>query len=833
MKAFISHSSANHIVAREIADYLGAADVELDALTFDAGVLNSSAIVAALKRSSVFVLLLSDAAAASKFVQYEMASAEELRARGLIDRFLIFVIDGASFDLLADEWKKYNVVRRELSPSGIGRMIQAALISSNAVLQGKEHPFVGRGAQLHDVKEALVDPKRTQTKAVFVSGNAGVGRRTFARRLYSEVYPSVNQVMPEILIEQFDGLEEIYRKVLGINHSPHQISTLRTRIQAFQIADETERLRLIAQLLARSIEDREAIVFRDAGGLLGDDGSLQYAIGSILSRAEKTFYPPIVFIAERAVPAAVRRNFPGIVFCPLPALDRAAARQLMGFGLQKKNVPYTAEELDNLVELSDSHPFNIAFIVEGASQYTIPVFLDDLSAFTQWKRKRGAEFLQKIDFSPAECRILYALKDFRGLDFPTLAKLVSAKDIGPSMSRLLDYHIVEASNGTYSVSPPLRAAVGRDGRFVLKSSDQKEVLNGISEVLKTLDEGSRVPVSLLDAAVLASLQDKQAIPDLFSAFLLPSHLVWLARRRYDEKDNRDCVRLAREALRSLGRLSEPGKIEAARLLCLAAARLGRDDEFEFGIGVLRTLPQTPIIRSNIAFLQGFKARLEGNLPNAEARFRESLSFSKGNFHAARELASVCSTRGDFETAEVFARQALEVAPDNPYILDILLEILINIPSKRAARDPEIDYLFDKLKAVGEEAGHSFYTTRRAEFEWLSKNRPEAVALIDKARERTPGIFSVRALRAQIYLDMGNKTVAADELREMESIVFDAQSSERRSNMRAYLEVKSKYLTAIGDFGSASAVFANRNVFTKDEADAAQRAIDTERAYRQR
>ena len=89
MKAFLCHSSQDKPIVDEVANSLGWATCELDANTFDRGLLTSAAIVAALKRSSIFVLFLSADSAKSPFVKYEVFNAEELHAKGTIDRILV------------------------------------------------------------------------------------------------------------------------------------------------------------------------------------------------------------------------------------------------------------------------------------------------------------------------------------------------------------------------------------------------------------------------------------------------------------------------------------------------------------------------------------------------------------------------------------------------------------------------------------------------------------------------------------------------------------------------------------------------------------------------
>jgi hypothetical protein len=187
-----------------------------------------------------------------------------------------------------------------------------------------------------------------------------------------------------------------------------------------------------------------------------------------------------------------------------------------------------------------------------------------------------------------------------------------------------------------------------------------------------------------------------------------------------------------------------------------------------------------------------------------------------------------------DQAEIFARQAIETASDNPYMLDILLSALIDCPpDKLHEREPEIEHLFQKLESVGEEEGRSFYTTRRAEYEFKHGNILEACRLIDSAASKTPGIFDIHALRAKIYLERGIKTVVSDELEKMRRVVYRDSAGERRANLRPLLEIEASYLAANGDYEAAKKIYGRREVFTEEEAQAEIRNIDYEQALRRR
>jgi tetratricopeptide (TPR) repeat protein len=810
--------------------------VGLDSETFDRGIINVAAIQEALKRSSLYVLFLTKDALASGAVRYEAILAQELFARGVIDRFLVICLDEQAFASADEQWKAFNFVRRAPGVPSIARLIQHNLLANRAKEKGTSQPFVGRTTPLHDTKEKLIDPSASKIRALYVSGFTGIGRHTFSRHLFRDVYPGVLSVFPEITIERLDGYDEIYRKLSDRLSPLATLSAWRARITGFAHADESGKADLSAQLLSNLLLSREAVIITDHDGLLDGDGAFQAPLKNILQRVPPQNRPSIIFIGQRMVPYRHRNEVGGVLYCALPSLSPDEIRQLVAFLLKDAGIEYTTEELNRVVQLCDGHPFNATFLAEAIKEYTLAVVLGDPSEITQWKRRRANQFLQDLQFSDEEAAILATLKDFSVLDFDLLSQVVGGKieEVSKAISRLMDYHMVETIGDTFLIAPPMRDAVERDQRFSLAPDRHRRMLSTISNQLIAANDDASVSLSLVEAGVLARLQEGKELSPLFSSFLLPSHLVWLARRRYNEENNQEAIRLAREALERRQSLSPAGRVEACRFLCLAAARRGQKDDFHYGVQVLKAVAVEPWSRSTLNFVLGFNARIDGRVPEAEEYFRLAYQDSPRNFHAARELASCCLIRGNHDDAEKFAREAFEIAQDNAYILDFLLSVLIRSDRLRVKRaEPEIETLFERLKQAGEEHGRSFYATRRAEYELRWGSVDAACKLIDEAVRQSPGIFNVHALRAEIYLERGNNATAWEEIRKMHDIVYRNSSGERLTNLRPYLVLEASYKAATGDFNGAKEIYRNKDVFTEQEGSAAVRQIEIEQAYRRR
>ncbi|BBU63204.1 hypothetical protein MSC49_31390 [Methylosinus sp. C49] len=337
-----------------------------------------------------------------------------------------------------------------------------------------------------------------------------------------------------------------------------------------------------------------------------------------------------------------------------------------------------------------------------------------------------------------------------------------------------------------------------------------------------LDEGT-APISLIDSAVLSAIESGKET--YASVFLLPSHYVWLAKRHYDQKHYGECIRLAREALKSNARLPRTALVAACRFMCLAAARIGETVTFDTGIQRLADTDGDNWTKSNVSFLRGFNERMKGHLPLAEQHFREAYGLSPGNYSITRELAAICLARGSLEQAEQFAREAHAISSSNPYVLDIVIAVLTRKLRRKAKENAEIREMMDRLRQVGDEGGRSFYTTRKAEIELVGGDRRLARTLAEEAITRTPNIFEPRRIYCEVLLAEGNFAKVAEVLQWMRREVNSAETGERRTNFRAYLETNAHYLTEIGQFEPAKEIYSDDSVFTEAERVAAIREIE--------
>ena len=234
MKAFLSHSSKDKGFVESVADQLRPGTYELDSQTFDAGLVNSEAIVRSLQRCDLFCLFLSKDAVSSAYVNFETLLGMEFIASGKIGRFLAVCLDEEAFQQASANVRFFNIVRKSLGEESTARLILGNLVVAAKIAATHSHPFIGRESELVELERQVTDYRRPPSKALFISGNFGAGRRTIAQKFYEDQYPRVGRIFPSINIEHFAGLEELYRSILVTLRPAMTTSELKIRNPRFR-----------------------------------------------------------------------------------------------------------------------------------------------------------------------------------------------------------------------------------------------------------------------------------------------------------------------------------------------------------------------------------------------------------------------------------------------------------------------------------------------------------------------------------------------------------------------------------------------------------------------
>lgn len=832
MRAFLSHSSLDKAFVEQASKELRPGTYELDSETFEKGVLNSKAILAALNRCSVFCLFLSENSVASTFVDFETKIAFELVAAGKINRLLVLCLDEHAFQQAKAHIKFYNVIRRVHSATAAGRSILGAMIASEDERRGSRHPFIGREKELKLIEEQVLSFERAEPRAIFLSGIHGSGRKSLVRKFFQNQFPQVSPAFARLDVHEYMGYIDLYQRLILELGLVDRLADLHKRIETFEKLSSEEKAREIAERIGSLSADNQALLLVDDGGLLSDSGALQTEINEIVKNLPSRPYPSTIMISPRMIPMHRRRPEDDIAYVAVTQLDPDDARRLLTRLLRERNIETKTESIDLAIELSEGHPFNIYRIAELIGERGVSEFLANPRSFNDWKHREYATYLSNVNLNPIDKRILAIFRIVPEWDWELISLTLDtpAGELSESIERLRDLHLLSVSEGRYTVAASLRVAVERDPRLQIDEIERVDLARRLSSGFKIRFEEGTAPFTLLDGAILAEFESGTVSP-FFAAYVLPSHQVWLAKRHYDRRKWADCIKSAREAIKGKDRLSREGLLAAYRHICLASSRIGDDETFSKYILELDRRATDEYLKSNVAFLRGFNLRLKGELPDALDELQRAYSLNLKNSACVRELAAVLLAMGRLDEAEKFAREAYKLANTNSFMIDILASVLIRKLGARANSDIEVGGLLEKLQRVDDEDGDkSFFLVRKAELELHSGRGEVALRHIQEAIKRTPSLFEPKRLHAQILLKLGNSSAAYDVIQDVRRLVMRRDTSDRNTHYRTYLELEAEYSAATGDYKKASELVQAGRYFLPAESEQLISRFERERTW---
>ncbi len=771
-RAFLSHSSKDKALVGLVFKQLGAAHAHYDERTFEYGESSSDAIFGAIAQTDIFVLFVSTASIASKWVQTEIALAQHRIYSGQVKKVLIFLIDDVSPTELP-EWIRQYVYMRTASHGAIASSIRSALLTLAIEDDASLGFFEGRDLELTSLKDSMAALENPPS-VLFLAGVEGIGRRTLASRALGDVQPQLIKVPQEIVLRDTEGEHEFYR-ALVLKTQNLSLSEIASVLDAFGALSKEERTSTLARLVERSYEQRQMLFLRGKNALVQDDGHIVEWLRSLIRSLEDGGWPMLTLISRRMISPPKRINYQKTTFVMVPSLDRPSSKRLLNLWLKHLRVAISQDLADEIVGYVAGHPRSIQVAARLAQEFGTARLQTERRTFLETLRLHSRKLVDGIVLGGTRERLLLLFSEFEYLSAEDLISAVEdirEDELSSEMGYLHDHGLIEADGPYLRLAPYLLDLFDRYSWSEASRSQLEVSKRRLVERIEVLSTTDYLSVSTIDSAILAALSSGKDIANpLLQRCLLPSHLLRVAREFYDRKMYARTIELARRAYEGKGKLSVDAQLEALRLRGLAAVRLaGSAKEFE-DVQYELSGYREQLAKRNAAFLRGFNFRYDGKLDLAEKEFRSAYSFGGDrNFHILRELARLCSFRESFEEAEGYARTAMDIAP-NPYIVDLLLEILIEAHRSETTflrTNLEVQELFDLLQRSSNNEGTGYYERRRAHYYGALRDRSAAIEWAQRAVEASPDHIPARLILARVQLDAGDVHGAEKVLAEVEA-----------------------------------------------------------------
>lgn len=262
-RAFLSHSSKQKDLVKQIALNLGKANAVYDDYEFESGVPILDEILSGLSHSELFVLFISDDSLNSIWVQKEITQAHRNLQLGENRKIFPILIDrsiNVAEDLRIPEWLKAYLLKPYQDHFIITKKIKQKLreiaFEQNPLFKAKENLFVGRNDIFEAFESKVYSLSNEKPSSIIVSGLDGIGRRTFlknAMKRTSKIREFYNPIY--LSLDTKDSIEDFIIKLQEFDNK-----TSSEFLSELQQLTFTEKIQEAKQLLDK-VQDSNEFIF--------------------------------------------------------------------------------------------------------------------------------------------------------------------------------------------------------------------------------------------------------------------------------------------------------------------------------------------------------------------------------------------------------------------------------------------------------------------------------------------------------------------------------------------------------------------------------------------
>lgn len=794
-KAFVSHSSSDKPLLEEVVKLVSAARWEIDSLSFEEGRTSASEIFQSMSRSSLFVLLASQKAMSTEWVKSELDIAQHLYYAKKIGGLLVVIIDDLPAQSLPD-WIRLHVFARTKNVMRIANMIRSRLMQLDSLQGGEQRPFVSRSNLRGEIEKKLSDLSNP-VRAIYVSGTDGIGRRALVTNSLQTLLPSADAMGINIPVSDGEGILEVYRKLFIEWQMPTKSELNEFFKNSSSLSDDELNNKMIG--LINEVGERKSFVWLqcDHAGLT-EDGLIEPQFKKLFNTLNAN-RPNLIIRARRSPTFADQAKTKNVAYFRVTSLSDEESRRLWFYALNHYKVSGVDDALVSFLnEKISGHPNIIWMAAEYVAQTGQAVIKANPKDFSENLRNLSLSLIDGLPLTEHAKRILSLFDEFGTISIEDLLAIFGETDqeLADAVSLLASYSLLEADEGYLRLAPFFQHARFRK-RFSVEADKflvtaRTSFLNVVSNYMSD----DSVSFSTIDSAIMVAIKEGKTIPlALDQSAIVGSHYLRVARSYFNREEYSKALIFCNSAFEKSATLTDSAVIETLRLLGMSAIRTNGSVNIKKAKDELIRLKSTQANR-HFHFISGFELRWNGMFDEAEEEFRKVLLLNPTDTHALRELSQLLLIREDYKQAEILARQAIIYAKDNPYLIDVLLQCLIEQRKANLATlrdDSEIDELFRRLEVADKRERNSFFSLRRAHYFSALKNYNEALDFADDALKQNASHVRAYAIRAEIKLatkhDAQLISSAESDIKELEKLSSNKAGGKRNLALIAKLRIR--------------------------------------------
>lgn len=535
--------------------------------------------------------------------------------------------------------------------------------------------YIGREEDFSKFNQALMERYDCFPNIIAISGLNGIGRRTFVGDIFDKRY-NLNY-HAEFRLKDFEGLNELYGKLLDENIEHFSKEDIEELIKEFSKLNIEEKCSEIARLLACFTEKRAYPVLVDEGAMLDNSGYYLLDFLNLLKLFAERYSDHYLVIIHRRIPQLKPCDKDLIYIRKLNELSEPACFSALDSLLKKNNIQNAnKEQITELAKYIDGYPPAIYYAVNECILYGVDVVCNDKTKLVDFKSGVFSGYLDSLILDELDNKIIKLLYSLGTLSTDIISLLLeeTPEDIAKSLTKCINYCIVSVNvNGDYYIASPINVAISRKYSAYDKDDMKRFSYKLIYEFNKNSTDKSIEFINVVITTLLHAEKDEEL--QQFKAFLLPSKLISIAQNFNINREWRMAEKYVRKAL-ELDPTMLDAKILLFKLLVRQEPRvnIGKIEEEENAI--LSYLEEKYDRRKY--YLCGFRFWKRRHFYNAIEQFELGKKAGDDSIPLHRDLAECYFQINDIAKAR--EEIALVMKPGrkiiNPFILDLAAKIAI-------------------------------------------------------------------------------------------------------------------------------------------------------------
>lgn len=680
VKAFLSHSSVDKTVVRQIKNKLQRLWTYFDEDCFAPGEDFRNAITSRLADTNLFVLFVSENSLASSWVRFEMDEAYWQTIQRDNINILVLTLESISPTDLPTWMRKakFEAIR---TVGQAAQLIKHMLIDNIPVCKPV---YMGRETDTSKFYSDLAGYDGQYPNIFAISGLNGIGRRTFIKDILNNRFSLPFNSQFEI--GESEGILELYRKLLDDGIEGLSPEDTRMYYDKFINATKDEQVGEIARILSAYASAQSFPVLVDGGAILDNEGEYKEDFLAIFRAFRERFPDCYLVLIHTRSPKLRGPDRDLIKFCRIHALTPDSCYSLFDALLRRQNVPISDDaQVKEIAGYLEGYPPSIINAVRECAFEGVDLVCSDKRNLIDFQERIFKKYLDSTSLSEIDTEILTAVYNMSNISIEPLSVILGkAKEIVvTSLRKLHDYNIIELrSDGTYIIAPPMRVAIERKVHHYGKEE--------FSKISKCLYEAYWKPENfiafhLIDTvifAVLRSGEEKEL--DDFKNHLLPSHLLKAAIEANQKRDWAAAEAYARKAL-TLDNNLLPAKSILFKVLVRQETTQNQavsEKEENNLLDDLRTAHD-----KSVYYLEGFRLLKRRQYQEAIKRFLLAIESGDSSIPTYRDLAECYYQTNQIEEAQKKIETVMKDRKiNNPFIVDMAAKIAISIGDFEKASD---------------------------------------------------------------------------------------------------------------------------------------------------